>query len=324
LANWTSLTHIRTDSFFGRVFCGPFQTKDPMGDTTDGSSNAAQSAQDDPAQDTSERGFFSRIVEALSPSDTPSDEPETPGYVSPTEARGMINLRRKRVEDVMIPKADIVAVPVTINRNDLVAVFRDSGLTRLPVFDGTLDTPLGFVNLKDFALIHGFNGKSKAFNLRDLSRELLFVPPSMPLGVLLQKMQSDRIHMALVIDEYGGTDGLVTIEDLIEQVVGEIEDEHDAAEDALWVLEKPGVYMVESKAPLEDFETEIGMSLTDHDEIDEEEIDSLGGLVFMLAGHVPARGEVIQHPEGLEFEVVEADPRRIKRLRVRMLDATGG
>jgi magnesium and cobalt transporter len=142
--------------------------------------------------------------------------------------------------------------------------------------------------------------------------------------VLLQKMQNDRIHMALVIDEYGGTDGLVTIEDLIEQVVGEIEDEHDTDEDALWTLEKPGVYMVESKAPLEDFEAEIGMPLTEHDEIDEEEIDTLGGLVFMLAGHVPARGEVIQHPEGPEFEVIEADPRRIKRLRVRLAGAQSG
>ena len=303
-----------------------------MGDTTDRSPNAAQSAQDDPIDSTSagtntassERGFFSRIVDALSPSDTPSDAAPADGYTPPTEARGMINLRRMRVEDVMIPKADIVATPVTINRNDLVQVFRDSGLTRLPVFDGTLDTPLGFLNLKDFALIHGFNGKSKSFNLRDLTRELLFVPPSMPLGVLLQKMQSDRIHMALVIDEYGGTDGLVTIEDLIEQVVGEIEDEHDTDEDALWTLEKPGVYMVESKAPLEDFEAEIGMPLTEHDEIDEEEIDTLGGLVFMLAGHVPARGEVIQHPEGPEFEVIEADPRRIKRLRVRLAGAQSG
>lgn len=295
-----------------------------MGDTSDGSSSAAQSAQDDPLTTPSERGFFGRIVEALSPSDTPSDVTPVTGYAPPLEARGMINLRRKRVEDVMIPKADIVAVPVTIARDDLVHVFRESGLTRLPVFDGTLDTPIGFVNLKDFALMYGFNGESKTFDLRDLSRELLFVPPSMPLGVLLQKMQSDRIHMALVIDEYGGTDGLVTIEDLLEQVVGEIEDEHDTAVDALWTLEKPGVYIVESKAPLEEFEAEIGIPLTEHDEIDEEEIDTLGGLVFMLAGHVPARGEVIQHPEGPEFEVVEADPRRIKRLRVRVAGSASG
>ena len=296
-----------------------------MGDTTDGSSSAAHSAQqDDPQQTQSKSGFFGRIVEALSPSDGAEGETPETGYAVQTQTRGLMNLRRMRVEDVMIPKADITAVPVTISRNDLVQVFRDSGLTRLPVFDGTLDTPIGFVNLKDFALIHGFNGASKTFALRELARELLFVPPSMPLGVLLQKMQTDRTHMALVIDEYGGTDGLVTIEDLIEQVVGEIEDEHDTDEDALWIVEKPGVYMAEAKAPLEDFEAEIGMTLTDHDEIDEEEIDTLGGLVFMLAGHVPARGEVIPHPEGPEFEVVEADPRRIKRLRVRVTGTTGG
>ncbi len=292
-----------------------------MGDTTDGSSSAAQSALDEIPQTTSDRGFFSRIVDALTPSDSTEDMTPVAGYSAPMEARGMMNLRDKRVEDVMIPKADIAAVPVMIGRDALFEVFREKAKTRLPVYDGTLDTPVGFVNLKDFALTHGFNGKDKAFNLRDLTRDLLFVPPSMPLGVLLQKMQSDRIHMALVIDEYGGTDGLVTIEDLIEQVVGEIEDEHDTDEDVQWVAEKPGVYMAEAKASLEDFEAEIGMPLTEHHEIDEEEIDTLGGLVFMLAGHVPARGEVIQHPEGPEFEVIEADPRRIKRLRVRVQGA---
>ena len=298
-----------------------------MGDTTDGSSSAAQSAQPDsnePSSQSPNRDFFGRVVAALSPSDVDDLPTDLPAYRSSTEARGMANLRNKRVEDVMIPKADIVAVPVTISKDDLVHVCRDSGFTRLPVFDGTLDTPIGFANLKDFALIHGFNGNSKTFDLRGLTRELLFVPPSMPLGVLLQKMQTDRTHMALVIDEYGGTDGLVTIEDLIEQVVGEIEDEHDIDEDALWVEEKPGVFMVEAKAPLDEFEAQIGLGLTDHDEIDEEEIETLGGLVFMLAGHVPARGEVIPHPEGPEFEVVEADPRRIKRLRVRLTGTTGG
>ena len=289
-----------------------------MGDTTDGSSNAAQRALPDPQNSTSDRGFFGRIVEALSPSDAPEDIAPQDGFVPPIEARGMINLHRMRVVDVMIPKADIVAVPETISRDDLVQVFRDSGLTRLPVFDGTLDTPIGFVNLKDFALIHGFNGTSKTFDLRGLCRTLLFVPPSMPLGVLLQKMQSDRIHMALVIDEYGGSDGLVTIEDLIEQVVGEIEDEHDSDEAVLWVQEKPGVYLAESKTPLDEFEAEIGMPLTEHEEIVEEDIETIGGLVFMLAGHVPARGEVICHPAGIEFEILEADPRRVKRMRVRV------
>jgi magnesium and cobalt transporter len=230
----------------------------------------------------------------------------------------MVNLRRMRVEDVAIPKVEIVSVPVDIKKDDLVKVFRDSGLTRLPVYSGTLDTPIGLVHLKDLALKHGFDVTGGRYNLRKMVRPLLFAPPSMPIGILLQKMQTERIHMALVIDEYGGVDGLVTLEDLIEQVLGEIEDEHDIAEGRYWTREKPGVYLVQARAPLEDFEAEIGINLTAHDEIDEEEIDTLGGLVVMLSGRVPARGEIVQHPDGLEFEVVEADPRRIKRLRVRL------
>ncbi len=140
----------------------------------------------------------------------------------------------------------------------------------------------------------------------------------MPAPVLLQKMQAGRIHMALVIDEYGGTDGLVTIEDLVETVVGEIEDEHDEAEIASFTREKPGVWLALATTSVRDFEAEIGVSLTEHEDVDEEEIDTLGGLVSMLAGHLPARGEVIAHPAGPEFEVIDADPRRIKRLRVRL------
>ncbi|WP_431358183.1 transporter associated domain-containing protein [Thalassococcus arenae] len=233
----------------------------------------------------------------------------------------MVNLRRMRVEDVAIPKAEIIAVPDTINKSDLVAVFRQSGLTRLPVYEGTLDNPVGMAHLKDFALSHGFNGGEGRFNLRKILRPLLFVPPSMPIGVLLTKMQAERRHMALVIDEYGGVDGLVTIEDLIEQVIGEIEDEHDNGEDKYWTREKSGAYLAVARTPLEDFEAEIGRTLTDHSDIDAEEIDTLGGLVFMLAGRVPARGEVVLHPDGPEFEVVDADPRRIKRLRVRVKGA---
>ncbi|MFG5383219.1 MULTISPECIES: CBS domain-containing protein [unclassified Yoonia] len=289
-----------------------------MGDTGDGPSMAAQSAP--PDQNDQKQGIFARLRNALLPEASPATPEDTPSQtVKPAGSMlGMLNLRRMRVEDVAIPKTDIVAVPVTATKDELVKVFRDSGLTRLPVYDGTLDTPIGIANLKDFALRHGFNGDSKDMDLADMLRPLLFVPPSMPLGVLLQKMQAERIHMALVIDEYGGTDGLVTIEDLIEQVVGEIEDEHDIEEAKSWVMEKPGVYMVQARTELEDFEAEIGMQLTAHEEIDEEEIDTLGGLATMLAGHLPARGEVIMHPDGPEFEVVDADPRRIKRLRVRL------
>ena len=300
-----------------------------MGDNdglSGGASTAAQSAQpdentalpDDAASKTG--GFFSRVIGA---SDSDFSSEITPLPVDRVSARGMMNLRRMRVDDVSIPKADITAVPVNITMEELVAVFKDSGLTRLPVFDGTLDTPVGMAHLKDLALQYGFNGKPKDFDLPALLRPLLFVPPSMGIGVLLTKMQAERRHMALVIDEYGGVDGLVTIEDLIEQVIGEIEDEHDIDEDTFWSIEKPGTYLALAKTPLEDFEAEIGHSLTDHDDVDEEEIDTLGGLVFMLSGRVPTRGEVVLHPDGPEFEVIDADPRRIKRLRVRTNGAHG-
>lgn len=286
-----------------------------MGDTGDGSSSAAQSAHE--SEDESSRGFFGRLLDALSGSDEYNDEDGKPRLVAAAGgfSGGLANLTRLRVEDVMIPKVEIVAIPADIEKDDLVGVFADSGLTRLPVYKGTLDTPVGMVHLKDFALKHGFNGKDEKFTLAKMLRPLLYAPPSMPIGVLLQKMQTDRMHMALVIDEYGGVDGLVTIEDLIEQVIGEIEDEHDIADGHYWNVEAPGCYLAQSRTPIEDFEAEIGQRLVEPE--DEEEIDTLGGLVFMLAGRVPARGEVVKHPADIDFEVVDADPRRIKRLRVR-------
>ena len=220
-----------------------------------------------------------------------------------------------RVDDVAIPKVEIVAVPIDIGKDELVEVFRSHGFSRLPVYKGTLDHPQGSVLLKDLALQHGF-GAGGRFGLRKLLRPVLYAPPSMPVGVLLQKMQRERVHMALVIDEYGGVDGLVTIEDLIETIIGEIEDEHDEAESTLWKEEKPGVFLVQSTAPLKDFEQAIGLSL--HSDEDDEDIDTLGGLVFLRTGRVPARGEIVAHESGVQFEVVDADPRRIKRLRVRL------
>jgi len=283
----------------------------------DGSSGAALSAQPDTGQ-TGKPGILSRILGAFSASAPPTHHEPAQTVSQGLGSPGMMNLRRMRVEDVAIPTADIVSVPITITLDDLVKTFKDSGLTRLPVYDGTLDNPIGFAHLKDVALGHGFNGGGSEFDLSAMLRPLLFVPPSMTIGVLLTKMQAERRHMALVIDEYGGADGLVTIEDLIEQVIGEIEDEHDLDEAQFWLEEKPGQYAALAKTPLDEFEAIIGRPLTDHDEVDGEEIETLGGLVFMLAGHIPARGEVVQHPNGLEFEVIEADPRRIKRLRVRV------
>ncbi|RPE67372.1 magnesium and cobalt transporter [Pacificibacter maritimus] len=312
-----------------------------MGDNEPGSSTAAQSAHQDPkrvsdrslspndkdantgfAKTAPLRGWFERVFSALSLSSksnqvTPLTPPaEAP---APVERPGMMNLRSMRVDDVAVPKVEITAVPVDIEKDELVKIFRESGNSRLPVYDGTLDTPVGLIHLKDFALTHGFNGKDTRFDLSTLLRPLIYAPPSMPIGVLLTKMQTDRMHMALVIDEYGGVDGLLTLEDLVEQVIGEIEDEHDVEEDLYWTQQEDGIYIALAKTPLEDFEAEADLRLMPEDE--DEETDTLGGLVFLLTGRVPVRGEVIPHPTGTEFEIIDADPRRIKRIRVRLPNA---
>jgi len=293
-----------------------------MSSNPEPSSIAAQSAPLDDEPLPQRQSFFSRLF-GSSPSDPDhADHAEGESLSHPAiEGKsfaqfGMSNLRRLRVEDVSIPRVEITAVPADISLDDLIAVFRESGNTRLPVYDGTLDSPIGLVHLKDVALGHGFHKSEGNFDLRSMLRPLLYAPPSMPIGVLLQKMQTERTHMALVIDEYGGVDGLVTIEDLIKQVIGEIEDEHDVEEDSPWSHEKSGAYLALARAPLDEFEAEIGIKLLDTDE--DEEIDTLGGLVFKLTGRIPARGEIVPHPSGAEFEVVDADARRIKRLRVRL------
>lgn len=278
-----------------------------MGDTTDGSS-AAQGAQDD--HSTEPRGLFSRLFDAFSP-----DEEEGHGEKLGRTLPGLANLQRLRVEDVAIPKAEIVALSHESSLKEIVQEFRESGYSRIPVYEETLDKPLGLLLLKDLALQYGFNGHHD-LALAPLLRPILYVPPSMPLSVLLRKMQADRTHMALVIDEYGGVDGLVTIEDLLEQVVGEIEDEHDTEEEVTIQRVDDATFMADARTPLEDLAQVLGMSL-DYEDMDEE-VDTLGGLVFVLSGHVPVRGEVVEHPSGLEFEVIEADPRRIRRLRVHL------
>jgi len=292
-----------------------------MGSSND-DSPAAQSARQDGEDDGADQGprtFLGRIFSAFSPSDSQSggDAEARPSNVTAPGAAqlGLANLRKLRVDDVAIPKVEIAAVPLDIGKDDLVEAFRQHGFSRLPVYKGTLDHPQGLVLLKDLALQHGF-GATGRFSLKRLLRPLLYAPPSMPAATLLQKMQRDRVHMALVIDEYGGVDGLVTIEDLIETVIGEIDDEHDEVEGALWKEEKPGVFLAQSVAPLEEFEAAIAMTLRADE--DDAEIDTLGGLVFVRTGRVPARGEVVTHESGVEFEVVDADPRRIKRLRVRL------
>jgi magnesium and cobalt transporter len=298
-----------------------------MGSSTDGSSAAqgAQGSTHDDGAEPAQVGFFGRLLSAFSSSKETvgqagggADAQPQPANAAGVSLPGIGNLRRLRVDDVAVPKVEIIAVPLDIGKDGLVEVFREHGFSRVPVYKGTLDHPQGLVLLKDLALQHGF-GASGRFSLKRLLRPVLYAPPSMPIGVLLQKMQRERVHMALVIDEYGGVDGLVTIEDLIETVIGEIEDEHDEEEGALWKEERPGVYVAMANAPLEEIESAIGLRLRQDE--DDEEIDTLGGIVFLRTGRVPSRGEVVPHESGAEFEVMDADPRRIKRVRIRLPEA---
>ncbi|MEO1919458.1 MAG: hemolysin family protein [Paracoccaceae bacterium] len=290
-----------------------------MGDTKDGSSIAAHRAQADLSFSTLQDGFWKKLFRQT-PDDTLNnhDEPNA-AEISVAGANSMLlnirNMHDMRVGDVAIPTADIASVPDDATLEDVVAAFRDSTNSRLPVYSETLDNPLGLVHLKDIALIYGFGGSAR-FDLKSILRPLIYVPPSMHLGALLQKMQSERLHMALVIDEYGGVEGLVTLEDLIEEIVGEIEDEHDAEDEQLWTEESASVFVAQARAPLDAFEDAAGVDLLP-DDLDEE-VDTLGGLVFMLIGRVPSRGECIRDGHGHEFEVIDADARRVKTLRVRL------
>ena len=224
----------------------------------------------------------------------------------------ILNLSELQVDDVMVPRADIIAVEEGSCLDDILSVIRKELHSRTPVYRETLDDVVGMVHVKDL-LVRASNGR--AFNLERVMRRTLFVPPSMPARELLLKMRKSRIHMAIVVDEYGGTDGLVTIEDLVEEIVGEIEDEHDTAEAPLLVEGPDNTLEADARAPIEQLEEILGQALLEPDR--EEDVDTLGGLVVALVGRVPGVGERAQHPSGTEFEVLDADARRIKRLRIR-------
>ncbi len=267
----------------------------------------------------------------------------TPGETgfSPEERtmlKNILSLRERRVEDLMVPRADIISVQQDISLAELVKVFEGAGHSRLVVYDDSLDDPVGMVHIRDLiahmakqaAVSPEINAKRTHpfpsdldLNAVDLSRplsetkivrEILFVPPSMPAIDLLEKMQATRIHLALVIDEYGGTDGLVSMEDIVEQIVGEIDDEHDEDE-APTVLRQPdGSYFADARASLEDVMAAVGpdFNVTELTE----EVDTLGGYLVMQVGRVPVRGELVPGPGEYEFEVLDADPRRIKRVKI--------
>lgn len=225
----------------------------------------------------------------------------------------ILHLRDVTAADVMMPRADIVAAAIDTALPELVRRIVEEGVSRMPVYRETLDDAVGLVHIKD-AVRHMVGGGEAS--LSRILRPILFVAPSMRVLDLLLEMRVKRTHMALVIDEYGGVDGLVTIEDLVEQIVGEIDDEHDIEEDPELVWRADTVLEADARVSIEDFEHVVGPLLTPEERDD---VDTLGGLVFAIAGHIPARGELVPHSSGIEFQIVDADPRRIKRLRVRNL-----
>jgi len=225
--------------------------------------------------------------------------------------RNILELRDLSVEDILVPRADIVAVAEDASLSDIIRVMSEKPHSRIPVFRGDLDDVIGMIHIKDVLAV---GGADKRFRLARILRDILFVAPSMRVLDLLQKMRETRIHMALVVDEYGGIDGLVTIEDLVEEVVGEIVDEHDVEPPRLF--EEPGGSLVGfARAEIAELEDRLGPALTELARA--EDIDTLGGLVVTIAGRVPSRGEVIRHESGVEFDILDADPRRVRRLRIR-------
>ena len=299
---------------------------------------------------TSHSGLITRLLGALKLKGGPSlrDEIEDAlaqngrdTEMSPQERAmlsNVLSLRTKRIADVLIPRADIVAAPAEITLGDLLTLFRTAGHSRLPVYGESLDDPRGMVHIRDFVDFIAARAEASSKRRRkagthtakgpdlgavDLGatlasarilRPVLYVPASMPAVDLLVRMQATRTHMALVIDEYGGTDGLVSIEDLVEIVVGNIEDEHDEAEGSGINRLADGRVVADARVLLEDISEELGVDLVSARQA--EDVGTLGGLIVSITGRVPARGELIKGPDGLEFEVLDADPRRLKRVRI--------
>ncbi|MFG1203721.1 hemolysin family protein [Xanthobacter aminoxidans] len=266
------------------------------------------------------------LVEVLAAAETPEEE----GEFTPSERkmlRNILHLREVGIGDIMVPRAEIVAVRKDAPLGELLKLFVTVGHSRLVVYDDTLDDPVGMVHIRDLiAFLAGDlaseSGKidlgkvnlDATLETAGLIRRILYVPPSMPAVDLLVSMQAARTHLALVIDEYGGTDGLVSIEDVVEEIVGEIEDEHDEAAETLLTRQPDGSYLADARTPLEAAVEVLGTGFASEEAM--EEVDSVGGLVVRIASRVPKAGEVISLPGGFDVDVLDADPRRLKKLRI--------
>ena len=225
--------------------------------------------------------------------------------------RNILHFGEKTAGDVAVPRADIMAVPTTTSFEQLVAAFAEAGHSRLPVYEGSLDTVIGLIHVKDvFAVQVGSDAPPS--DIRELVRIPLFVPESMGVLDLLARMRAERIHLAIVVDEFGGTEGLLTIEDVVEEIVGEIEDEHDEETPGLLIPLEDGLWDADARAELEDVAEAVDARLGTV----EQDVETLGGLAFVLAGHIPQPGEILEHPSGWRLEVTEGDTRRVTRLRL--------
>lgn len=270
----------------------------------------------------SSKRWFQRLINKGEETEAATENPSRQNMLDAAEEFHFLT-----VEDVMVPRADIVAIETSASLADVSLAFKDAGHSRLPVYKETLDDPLGMVHIKDilpYLMLDAKGRNTKTYPnkkiIQYIRRPVLFVPPSMLAQDLLRRMQARRMHMAIVVDEYGGTDGIVTLEDLLEPIVGDIEDEHDeSVPETLEVTLPSGkkCWEADARTMIDDFELVLGRDFATEDE--EEGVDTLGGLVFTLAGRVPERGEIIRHPDGVEFEVVDADPRRVKKLRIQLV-----
>ena len=252
-----------------------------------------------------------------------AEAPQLPGQLPELDRQeraliaNVLRLRGTTADDVMVPRADIVAMRADLTLEQAVDLLRREGHSRLPVYREQLDDIIGMVHIKD---VFAYVGRPEAFSLESILRRPLMVAPQIPVLDLLLQMRQARIHLALVVDEYGGIDGLVTIEDLVEEIVGDISDEHDEVQGPMVTERGDGALDLDARLPVEEFEARVGPVLTEDER--GADIDTVGGLVFTLAGRVPARGEVLRHPSGMEFRVLDADARRIRRLRVRRAPGT--
>lgn len=251
------------------------------------------------------REAIEELIEETPESDTPISEDQR------VLLANILKLRDKTVRDVMVPRVDIVAISADMPLDEVVRLIQAEAHSRYPVYRESLDDVIGMIHIKD---VLAYWGAPKKFNLRDILRRVVFVAPTLPVLDMLLDMRRSRTHMALVVDEFGGTDGVLTIEDLVEEIVGEIEDEHDVAQAPTVLRRTDGTIDMNGRTPVEMLEQEVGPVLS---EDERREIDTVGGLIFSLLGRIPERGEVVSHPSGVEFEILDVDPRRIRRLRVR-------